>query len=226
MKRIKDKLKELVELNDIRLDLEQIEKYSVYIESLLKINQNINLISRKDENLVLENHLIPCLKFSTMFKDFRQNALDIGTGGGFPGLVLAIYNQNSRITLIDSIKKKIESIKTIVQNLGLDNVDLLWTRVEDKVFQKDYEKSFELIMSRATAELPLLIKYSKNILKDTTSILAVMKGGEKLDLEIEQSKKLFKKISIKKIPLIYLPMNKNNINKKYVLIVENINGIK
>lgn len=226
MKKLKEKLKNLIDLNEIELDSEQIEKYSIYLESLLEINQKINLISRKDEDLVIENHLIPCLKFSTLFKGFDQNALDIGTGGGFPGLVFAIYNLNSRITLIDSTKKKIESVKTIVQNLGLDNVELIWTRAEDKIFQEKYEKSFELIISRATAELPLLIKYSKNILKNSNSILAVMKGGEKLDLEIEQSKKLFKEISIKKVPLVYLPMNENNINKKYVLIVGNVNGIK
>lgn len=226
MKNLDSKLKELLILNSISLTENQISLITQYAELLLNFNKNINLISRKDEDNILERHIIPCSIFSTMFKNINQTVLDIGTGGGLPGIPFAIINQNSRITLIDSIGKKINVVKEIVQKLGLDNVELIWTRAEAKDFIKKYKKHFDLIISRATADLETLIEYSIPLIKNSKSKLSAMKGGDKLNDEITKAKKRFNYIAIQKIPLIYLPENPENTNKKFVIIVERINGRK
>ncbi len=221
-----ENLEYLLEINSVKLSKPQIELVKKYINELLIKNKAINLISRKDEEKITERHIIPCLKFSTLFEGFEQRCLDIGTGGGLPGIPFAIVNPKSRITLIDSISKKIRAVENIVQKIGLNNVELIWTRAEDKIFQNKYKNMFELIISRATADLKTLIEYSIPILKNKKSRLAVMKGGIELDNEIETAKKRFNYIAIQKIPLNYLPENVNNINQKFAVIVERIHGIK
>lgn len=226
MKNLEARLREFISLNGISFSEIQITLLFRYVENLLEQNKKVNLISRKDEDNVIEKHIIPCIIFSTQFNEAFENVLDIGTGGGLPGIPFAIVNQNSRITLIDSIKKKILSVNEIVQKIGLYNVETVWTRAEDSNFVEKYKNSFDLIISRATADLKTLIEYSKPLLKNSNSKLASMKGGNDLDREIADAKKLFEYIAIQKIPLTYLPENPENINKKYIIIVERIDGRK
>lgn len=226
MKNLETRLRELIALNGISLSEIQTILLFRYVENLLEQNQKINLISRKDEEKVIERHIIPCIIFSTKFFEAFENVLDIGTGGGLPGIPFAIVNRNSRITLIDSVKKKILSVNEIVQRIGLDNVETIWTRAEDQNFVEKFKNSFDLIISRATADLKTLIEYSKPLLKNSNSKLAAMKGGDDLDKEITDAKKIFDYIAIQKIPLIYLPENPENINKKFIIIVERIDGRK
>jgi 16S rRNA (guanine527-N7)-methyltransferase len=226
VKTFRERLEELFELNSIFLSVKKKNYIVKYIEQLLAFNKKINLISRKDEEKIVERHIIPCLIFSMLFENFEGNVLDIGTGGGLPGIPFSIVNQNSRLTLIDSINKKINAVNEIVQRIGLINVETVWTRVEDKSFTQKYSKRFNLVISRATADLETLIKYSIPLVYDKNSKLAVMKGGEKLEKEISKAKKRFNYIAIQKIPLIYLPENPDNINQKFAVIVERINGRK
>lgn len=221
-----DKLEYLLGINSINLSEFQIKVIKIYINELLRKNREINLISRKDEEKIIERHIIPCLKFSTLFENFDQKCLDIGTGGGLPGIPFAIVNPKSHITLIDSTAKKVKAVESILQKFELNNVELIWTRAEDKNFIKNYGKKFNLIISRATSDLKTLIEYSNPLLIDSNSKLAVMKGGKELDEEIESVKKRFNYIAIQKVPLIYLPENFNNINQKFAVIVERIHGIK
>jgi len=226
VKTLKEKLDESLRLNSINLSATEVDFLQRYIEQLLNFNKKINLISRKDEENIIERHIIPCLIFSILFKEFAGSVLDIGTGGGLPGIPFSIINRRSRITLIDSKNKKISAVKEIVQSIRLDNVETIWTRVEDKEFIKKYSNYFDLIISRATADLKTLIEYSKPLLRDSNSRLAVMKGGDILEQEISDAKKRFNYIAIQKIPLIYLPENPENINQKFAVIVERINGRK
>jgi len=226
VKTLNEKLKESLVLNSINLPEDSKTLLEKYIEQLVIFNKKINLISRKDEENLIEKHIIPCLIFSTLFKEIEGYVLDIGTGGGLPGIPFAILNRKSRITLIDSIKKKISAVDEIVQTIGLDNVETIWTRAEDKEFIKNYAKKFDLIISRATADLKTLIQYASPLLRNNQSKLALMKGGLELDQEISNAKKRFNYIAIQKIPLIYLPENPENINQKFAVIVERINGRK
>lgn len=212
--------------NGIELEQNQAELIDQYADLLKKYNDRVNLISRKDIDNVLINHILPCYLFSDKLKGY-ESVLDIGTGGGLPGIVFAINHHKSQILLIDSTKKKIQAVTEIVQTLGLTNVETYWTRVEDKKFIERFEKRFDLIISRSTADLKTIVFYAIPLLKKlNTSKLAVMKGGD-LREEINQAKEVYPNLHLTISPLNYQPGNENNSNQKYIVTVENFDeGIK
>lgn len=206
--------------NGIKLEQNQAELIDQYAGLLKKYNDRVNLISRKDIDNVLINHILPCYLFSDKLKGY-ESVLDIGTGGGLPGIVFAINHHKSQILLIDSTKKKICTVKEIVQTLALNNVETIWTRVEDNNFVKQWGNHFDLIISRATVDLKTLIIYSKPLFRNLDrGKLAVMKGGD-LSEEINQAKEVSPHLHLAISPLNYQPGNENNLNQKYIVTVEN-----
>jgi 16S rRNA (guanine527-N7)-methyltransferase len=148
-------------------------------------NDQINVISRKDIDYFYERHVLHSLAITKVqpFKD-GQHILDIGTGGGFPGIPLAIYYPNVQFTLVDSIAKKIKVVNEVAQALGLTNVKAVWGRVEEQTGPFDYA------VTRAVAPAETLLywlgipekpKGKMKPLKIKQSLLA-LKGG---DLEEE-----------------------------------------
>ncbi|MEO8149204.1 MAG: 16S rRNA (guanine(527)-N(7))-methyltransferase RsmG [Bacteroidia bacterium] len=155
-------------------------------------NEKINVISRKDiDNLMLHHvlHSLAIAKFIS-FKS-QTEILDIGTGGGFPGIPLAIFFPECKFTLVDSIGKKIKVVEEVSKSIGLKNVIAIQSRAEDVKFQ------FDFIVSRATAPLNDLVRWSNEKVKpknqnELKNGLICLKGGD-----IDEEIRLFaKKISI------------------------------
>ena len=177
-------------------------------------NEKINLISRKDISNLEEHHLLHSLAIAKLI-DFQPNTtiLDVGTGGGFPGIPLAIMFPECRFTLIDSIGKKIRVAQDVAERIGLTNVECIQERVEDE------KRQFDFVVSRAVMPLPDLVKLvRKNIHhKHKNAIpngLIVLKGGN-LDGEIHSFRNLaevteittfFKTEWFKEKRIIYLPL--------------------
>lgn len=141
-------------------------------------NEKINLISRKDISNLEEHHLLHSLGIAKIVR-FKPGTtiLDVGTGGGFPGIPLAILFPECHFTLIDSIGKKIRVAQDIAQRIGLTNVTCIQERVEDE------KGKFQFIVSRAVMPLPDLVKLvRKNISHEQHNALPngliVLKGGE------------------------------------------------
>ena len=112
-------------------------------------NSKINLISRKDIDRLEEYHLSHCLAITNHLKLMKgTRVLDVGTGGGFPGIIMAICYPQAHFTLIDSIGKKVTVVKDLVQKLGLKNVDVGQYRAEE------VKKQFDFITGRAVKNLP------------------------------------------------------------------------
>ncbi len=146
-------------------------------------NEKINLISRKDIANLEEHHLLHSLAIAKLI-DFQPDTtiLDVGTGGGFPGIPLAILFPECRFTLIDSIGKKIRVTQDIAERIGLTNVECLQERAEDE------KRQFDFVISRAVMPLPDLVKLvRKNVQHRHKNAmpngLIVLKGGN-LDGEI------------------------------------------
>lgn len=111
--------------------VETLEKLHTFCRLLLEKNQSVNLISRKNTEALVEQHLLPSLAISRLMPmDPGSSALDIGSGGGFPGLVLAIVQPNIQWTLLDSIGKKIRALEEFVLQLDLHNVTCINNRAE------------------------------------------------------------------------------------------------
>ena len=156
-------------------------------------NSKINVISRKDEDSLYLKHILHSLSIAAAFElTDGMNALDIGTGGGFPGIPLAIFFPNVHFLLADSIGKKIKVVQAVSDAIGLTNVTALHTRAEGI-----NNKKFDVVVSRAVAPLGDLWKWSKPLLKkvarkvEETELpvpngLICLKGGD-LAQEISES---------------------------------------
>ena len=198
----------------------QIERLAYLAEFVAEKNKAINLISRKDTNSIVENHIFITAFIGKFLPEKCTNFLDIGTGGGFPGLPIAITKPNLKGVLVDSIGKKINSVNEFIEKLKLDNVTAINSRVEAPEFIASYRNSFDLIISRATVSLLLLIDYSLPLIKDR-AYLAALKGG---DMDDEFNKAVTKyKAYIKKhtiYDLAYKPGNIRNQKEKKLVLLE------
>ncbi len=173
----------------------QIEQFKL-LESLYKDwNEKINVISRKDIDSLYEKHVLHSLSIAAVF-NFEPGAeiIDIGTGGGFPGIPLAIFFPEVKFHLVDSIGKKLKATEAVAENIGLKNVTTQHTRAEEIKNRK-----FDFTISRAVAPLKDLWTWSKPLLKSqklkienqTINIgyspgLICLKGGD-LAKEIQES---------------------------------------
>ena len=155
-------INELTKLN-INLTNEQQEKLKIYAEFLLSYNEHTNLTAIKNIEEVYLKHFYDSLTLSKVTNFTNEILLDIGTGAGFPGLVLAIVYPNLQVTLLDSNNKKIKFLEECLTKLNLKNVTLVHERAED--YARCNREKFDYVTSRAVAELRILLELGIPTLK-------------------------------------------------------------
>lgn len=158
-------------------------------------NQAINVISRKDIDSLYEKHVLHSLSIAAAF-EFQPGAeiVDLGTGGGFPGIPLAIFFPEVKFHLVDSIAKKLKVVEAVAEGAGLKNITTQHSRIEDIKNRK-----FDYVVSRAVAPLKDLWRWSKPLLKTKQGAgLICLKGGD-LATEISESNTSPRLIEIKEI---------------------------
>ena len=121
---------ENLEKININLDVDKKEKYFYYMKQLLEWNEKINLTSIKDENEFIIKHYIDSLTIVNEIKE-EDKVLDLGTGGGFPGIPLKLFYEKLDISLLDSVKKKLDVIKNITDEMQINNITFLHDRAEN-----------------------------------------------------------------------------------------------
>lgn len=197
--------------NSFNPDSAKVERLAFFAELVAEKNEQVNLISRKDVDAIIENHIFISAYITRYIPEKCSYFLDVGTGGGFPGIPLAIMRPEMRGVLVDSTKKKAEAVQDFVNKLKLGNVKVENERVESPEFIAKYSQSFDLVISRATVPLIILMRYALPLIKEK-AFIAAMKGG---DIEEEYSKAELKyKSCIKKSTIFELAYKPNNIRNK------------
>jgi 16S rRNA (guanine527-N7)-methyltransferase len=176
----------------------QIERFSRLEELYTLWNNQINVISRKDTDNFYERHVLHSLGIAKVmeFKD-GSDILDIGTGGGFPGIPLAILFPNCQFTLVDSIGKKIKVVNEVAKVLDLQNVQGIHARAES------INKKFDFIVSRAVTAMPAFLtwvdkKFKKENINELPNGILYLKGGDLIE-EMSTVKKHYRFHDLNKI---------------------------
>ena len=160
------------------LSQQQLDQYELLAKEFLSWNEKINLISRKDTDNIFEHHILHSLAIAKVCKFKPQcEIMDIGTGGGFPGIPLAIMFPETKFYLVDSIGKKIKVVQALVEALGLKNVEAEQIRAEN------VNRQFDFIVSRAVTYLPDFMqwtkgKFSKIQYHELANGVLYLKGGD------------------------------------------------
>ena len=151
--------KDLKELG-VTLTENQIEQFLIYFEMLVEWNEVMNLTAITEYDDVMKKHFTDSLSLIKAF-DVNQSAtvIDVGTGAGFPGLALKIAFPNLKVTLLDSLNKRIQFLDAVINKLGLEDVDTIHGRAEDFAKPDKLREKFDLCVSRAVANLSTLSEY-------------------------------------------------------------------
>lgn len=206
----KEEFIEAVKQLKIDLTEEKLEKLNKFYNLLIEWNKKINLTRIEAEEEVYLKHFYDSLTIAKVVDLSEIKTLcDIGTGAGFPGIVLKIFYPNLKITLIDSLQKRVNYLNEIIKDLGLDNIEAIHVRGED------YKGQYDVVTSRAVANIEKLLGYTMHLVSPT-GIFIAMKGDIEKELTPDVKKKIEKKYKIEKIEKFLLP--KENSNRSLVAI--------
>ncbi len=172
---------------------EVVADFSEYKKVFLEQNSKLNLISKNEEKFLYEKHIFDSLSIKLFFNEYNfvpETLLDIGTGGGFPSVPIAIEYPQIMVFAVDSIRKKIFAVSEISEKLGLKNLTLINDRVENIT-----DKKFDVIVSRAVAKVDKLVKYACPLLKDGGYI--VMYKSKSSEDEIDEAKNIIRSSHLK-----------------------------
>jgi 16S rRNA (guanine527-N7)-methyltransferase len=193
------------------------EKFILYKDLLKEWNKKINITSiEDDEEIYLKHFIDSLLLLNENNVSEHKTLIDVGTGGGFPGLPLKIVNDNYKITLLDSLRKRMDFLAEVVKALNLKDVDLIHGRAEDYGQNKKYRECYDICVSRAVAPLNVLSEYCIPFVK-VGGYFAAYKS-DNISQEILNSDNAIKKLGgkIKEIKEISLPGT--DIIRKIVII--------
>lgn len=185
-----------------------------YIYTFLEKNSRLNLISKNDEKYLWEKHIYDSLSLENFFDKYGTNfktMLDIGTGGGFPAVPVALAFPNLKVFALDSIRKKINAVESIKADLKIENLNTICDRAEN------VKQKFDLITSRAVAPLKVIASYAAPLLKSGGYFVAYK--SRRVDEEITDAQKSLKSFNLKIIDIIEyeLPLDENYTRNLVVL---------
>ncbi len=175
----------VMELDKLNLDSSKVDKLEEYMLATLKVNESFNLTAIKEENKFRELMILDSAYPLKYFDFTNKKVIDIGTGAGYPGMVLATLSKGE-FTLLDSTKKKIDFISNYATEHGYFNVKTVIDRAEN--YAKKHREEFDFAVARAVSELPILIELIIPLLKVGGCFIA-LKGSKGLE-ELNKSKKV------------------------------------
>ncbi len=207
-------IKEIEKLG-ININEDQLNELEIYYNELIEYNKNVNLTRIVDKDEVYLKHFYDSL---TLIKAIDLNKeltlCDVGTGAGFPGMVLAIVFPTISVTLVDALQKRITFLDLIINKLGLKNVKTIHARIED--YARENRECFDIVTSRAVANLRVLSEISIPLVK-VNGYFIPMKAN--IDNEIKDANDILNRLDCKINSIIEfdLPIEKS---KRTIIIIE------
>lgn len=207
-------LRDFYDLSD-----EKYNKFQKYMNLLIERNKNINLTAITDKDEVVLKHFVDSLTISKYIVD-NSKIIDVGTGAGFPGIPLKIYNESLDITLLDSLNKRINFLNDVIEMLNLNNIRAVHSRAEDAAKNPDYRERFDIATSRAVANLSTLVEYLLPFVR-VNGICICMKGPN-VDEELSRAKKAIEVLGgrIEKVDNLKLAADdaQNDLERNIIII--------
>lgn len=210
------KLREELNKWNVNISDEQLDLFDRYYELLISWNEKINLTTIVEERDVLYKHFLDSLSPMKYMSLVDKKVLDVGTGAGFPGIPLAIMNPTADIVLLDSLNKRIIYLEEVVNSLGLKNVKCYHGRAEDYGFKKDFREGFDVVVSRAVANLSSLSEYCIPFVKKKGQFISYK--SEQVNDEIESAAKAITILGGKKSKVLSYDLNYDNTVRRLVVI--------
>ena len=214
-KLIKDAREIGIELNEFHV--KQFEKYQ---ELLLEWNEKINLTAITEENDIITKHFIDslcCLKYIKS----NDNIIDVGTGAGFPGVPLKIVSHETKITLLDSLNKRIIYLTDVIEKLKLEKIQAVHGRAEECGMKPEYREKYDIVTARAVANMKVLCEYCLPLAKVGGKFIC-MKGSEYKE-ELEEAKAHIGNLGGKIFNIEEIILPGTDI-KHSIIVVEKINN--
>jgi 16S rRNA (guanine527-N7)-methyltransferase len=213
-----------------------LQQLEVYASSLLRWNAAVNLVSRRDEENIWMNHILHSLSLLFVVDiPAGLKILDLGTGGGLPGIPLKIARPDLQLTLLDSTRKKVDAVADMIRATGLTGIEAVWGRAEDIAEQPKHKSSYHICVARAVAKLQDLVAWSKPLLVEQPAQRPHVEAGSKLtanppalisfkgggiESELAAAKKLPAVKDIRELNLIYSGSEEVGMADKKVVYVQ------
>ena len=201
-----------------KLDDKKIEQFKNYLDLLVLWNEKMNLTAITDKEQIVLKHFVDSLTISNLIND-NSKVVDIGTGAGFPGIPIKIYNETLNVTLVDSLNKRIMFLDEVIEKLGLQNIRAIHSRAEDFAHIKGERESYDYAVSRAVANLSVLYEYLLPLIKVGGECICMK--GPNIDEELDCSQNALKILGgkIEKIEKLTLP---NSDIVRNIIVVKKI----
>src|ERR1041385_1044091 len=220
--------------NRLEITDAQLKALEGYVKELLEWNQKINLISRKDEDHIWTRHVLGSIALLFQFEFLPGSTIiDIGTGGGLPGIPLSILSEGLEVTLIDSIQKKIRAVAEIITSRKLGRVKALPGRIEELNGKPPFHHAFDYVIARAVGSISDIVKWGAPLLKTSSGgqpndpsprkwlkrgSIILLKGGD-LTGEMEQARVKQKPGDIESDPLMIDGIDPSEFVEKKIVII-------
>ncbi len=210
------------QLAQLGIDVKEKEKklLSSFSELFIEYNSRVNLVSNNDINFLFEKHIYDSLAFNLFYKKYIDaksiDIMDIGTGGGFPAIPISLLYKNIEVTALDSINKKINFIRAAADKLEIKNIKPICSRVEELPISM--KSSFDVIVSRAMADLRVILEYAIPYLKIGGYFIAYK--SQKAEEEIYNAKNALLKLNSVVIDRLEYSLPIDEENKRVLLVIK------